>query len=164
MRRTRTRTHPLQAAAFSTRFDRPSEVGRSSTLALARPLAKGVLSTQERLFRHEHLISPDHKPGGPRRVLSGAYFESRSHLRLSAGAAVVSPPHSPVHPWRLRYTVIWLPISTTRPAGMWKKSVGAAAFFIIRMNSRSCQLGIRLWRAAATTVRRPRKNEVVMWL
>ena len=40
----------------------------------------------------------------------------------------------------------------------------AAAFFIIRMNSLSCQFGIRLWRVAATTVRRPRKNEVVMWL
>src|SRR5690606_5499056 len=54
-----------------------------------------------------------------------------------------------------------VPISTTRPVGIWKYSVASAAVRARKMNSLSCQRGIPEL-ADALRERRDRKNEVVM--
>src|SRR5262249_28775912 len=59
------------------------------------------------------------------------------------------------------YTATCVPTSTTRPVGIWKKSVASLADLASAMNSRSCQRGIPDW-AAGLSARRERKNEVDM--
>src|SRR5262245_55434462 len=56
-------------------------------------------------------------------------------------------------------TATWVPTSTTRPVGMWKKSVASLADFARAMNNRSCQRGMPEW-VAGLSARRDRKNEV----
>src|SRR5262249_658189 len=59
------------------------------------------------------------------------------------------------------YTVTCVPTSTTRPVGIWKKSVASLADFARPMKSRSCHSGIPEW-ADGLSERRDRKNEVDM--
>ena len=59
------------------------------------------------------------------------------------------------------YSNTWVPISTTRPVGMWKYSVASVAFFERRMNSRSIQNGIPPF-GEGFSERRLRKKEVDM--
>src|ERR1700730_16133869 len=59
------------------------------------------------------------------------------------------------------YTATCVPTSTTRPVGMWKKSVASLADFARPMNSRSCQRGIAECEAGLSA-RRDRKNDVDM--
>src|SRR5215210_4537220 len=60
-----------------------------------------------------------------------------------------------------RYTVTWVPTSTTRPVGIWKKSVASLAVLASEMKSLSCQRGMPDC-AAALIERRDRKNDVAM--
>src|SRR5580693_9813823 len=60
-----------------------------------------------------------------------------------------------------RHTVTCVPTSTTRPVGIWKKSVASLADLANMMKSRSCQRGIPEW-AAGFSERRDRKNDVDM--
>ena len=55
------------------------------------------------------------------------------------------------------HTVTWVPTSTTRPVGIWKKSVASLADFVRRMKSLSCQRGIPDL-AAGGSVRLDRKQ------
>src|SRR5262249_44550812 len=57
------------------------------------------------------------------------------------------------------HTATCVPTSTTRPVGMWKKSVASLADLAKPMNSRSCQRGMPD-RAAGLSARRDRKNDV----
>src|SRR5215469_4569636 len=59
------------------------------------------------------------------------------------------------------YTATWVPTSTTRPVGIWKKSVASLALRARPKNSRSCQRGM-LDLAEGRNERRERKNEVDM--
>src|SRR6516162_4247422 len=59
------------------------------------------------------------------------------------------------------HTTTCVPTSTTRPVGMWKKSVASLADLAKPMNNRSCQRGMREW-AAGLSARRDRKNDVDM--
>src|SRR5262249_60029262 len=59
------------------------------------------------------------------------------------------------------HTVTWVPTSTTRPVGIWKKSVASLAILVSPMNRRSCQRGMPEW-AAGRSERRDRKNDVDM--
>src|SRR6476659_1399842 len=59
------------------------------------------------------------------------------------------------------HTATWVPTSTTRPVGIWKKSVASLAERARPMNSRSCQAGMPDC-ADALSERRERKNEVDM--
>src|SRR5262252_1025229 len=54
------------------------------------------------------------------------------------------------------HTVTWVPTSTTRPVGIWKKSVASLADFAKPMNKRSCQRGMPDW-AEGLSERRDRK-------
>ena len=45
------------------------------------------------------------------------------------------------------YTVTCVPTSTTRPVGIWKKSVASLADLARPMNSLSCQSGMPEWAA-----------------
>src|SRR5712692_3973333 len=58
-------------------------------------------------------------------------------------------------------TVTCVPTSTTRPVGIWKKSVASLADLARPMNSRSCQRGMPEW-TAGLSARRDRKNDVDM--
>src|ERR1700747_3217329 len=62
---------------------------------------------------------------------------------------------------RVAQTATWVPTSTTRPVGIWKKSVASLADFANPMNKRSCQRGMPE-RAAGLSERRDRKNDVDM--
>ncbi|NJR20438.1 MAG: hypothetical protein HC777_02510, partial [Hyphomonadaceae bacterium] len=59
------------------------------------------------------------------------------------------------------YTTTWVPNSTTRPDGMWKKSVALVAFLDMNIYRRSCHNGIPEL-ADATIVRWPKKKLVLM--
>src|SRR6185312_15300941 len=59
------------------------------------------------------------------------------------------------------YTVTCVPISTTRPVGMWKYSVASVALRARAMNNRSAQNGMPPF-ADGFSERRDRKNEVDM--
>src|SRR6516165_11602139 len=80
------------------------------------------------------------------------------------------PPHSKsvnffsdlwVQVTEAAHTATCVPTSTTRPVGMWKKSVASLADFARPMNSRSCQRGIAECEAGLSA-RRDRKNDVDM--
>ena len=58
-------------------------------------------------------------------------------------------------------TVTWVPTSTTRPVGIWKKSVASLAERASPMNRRSYQRGSAEC-AAGRNARRDRKNDVDM--
>src|SRR5216684_1631065 len=62
---------------------------------------------------------------------------------------------------RAPHTATCVPTSTTRPVGMWKKSVASLADFARPMNNRSCQRGIAECEAGLSA-RRDRKNDVDM--
>src|SRR2546425_2065162 len=62
-------------------------------------------------------------------------------------------------PRQATHTATCVPTSTTRPVGMWKKSVASLADLAKPMNSRSCQRGMPE-RAAGLSARRDRKNDV----
>src|SRR5215467_821566 len=62
---------------------------------------------------------------------------------------------------RRHQTVTWVPTSTTRPVGIWKKSVASLADLANRMNKWSCQRGMPEC-AAGRSERRDRKNDVDM--
>ena len=55
----------------------------------------------------------------------------------------------------------WVPTSTTRPVGIWKKSVASLAERASPMKSRSCHCGMPE-RASGRIERLERKNDVVM--
>ena len=55
----------------------------------------------------------------------------------------------------------WVPTSTTRPVGIWKKLVASPALRASEMNSLSCQSGIPD-RYATLIERRDTKNDVDM--
>ena len=59
------------------------------------------------------------------------------------------------------YTATWVPTSTTRPVGIWKKSVASLAELAKPMKSRSCQPGIPEC-GDGFNERRERKNDVDM--
>src|SRR4029450_7288768 len=59
------------------------------------------------------------------------------------------------------YTVTCVPISTTRPVGIWKKSVASLADRASPMKRWSCQAGIPDF-AEGLRARRDRKNDVDM--
>src|SRR5215475_490903 len=59
------------------------------------------------------------------------------------------------------HTATCVPTSTTRPVGMWKKSVASLADLAKPMNSRSCQRGMAECEAGLRA-RRDRKNDVDM--
>src|SRR5437868_7316213 len=65
------------------------------------------------------------------------------------------------HPALAYQTVTCVPTSTTRPVGIWKKSVASLAVLARPMNRRSCQRGMPEW-AAGLSERRDRKNDVAM--
>src|SRR3954447_12277376 len=62
---------------------------------------------------------------------------------------------------RSRQIATCVPISTTRPVGIWKYSVASAAVRASPMNSRSCQTGMPEL-GEALSERRDRKKDVVM--
>jgi hypothetical protein len=58
-------------------------------------------------------------------------------------------------------TVTWVPTPTTRPVGIWKKSVALLADLARVMNSLSCQNGIPPW-TDGRIEHRETKNDVAM--
>jgi hypothetical protein len=89
-------------------------------------------------------------------------------IRLPAGEIGRQP--LPVHSFehgvasvrsRVDHTVTWVPISTTRSVGIWKKSEASLAERASAMNRRSCHSGMPEW-GDGLSARRDRKNDVDM--
>ena len=59
----------------------------------------------------------------------------------------------------MAYTVTWVPTSTTRPVGIWKKSVASLAERANQINRWSCHDGMPDF-ADGLSERRDRKNDV----
>ena len=59
----------------------------------------------------------------------------------------------------MAYTVTWVPTSTTRPVGIWKKSVASLAERANQINRWSCHDGMPEF-ADGMSERRDRKNDV----
>src|SRR5262249_7621177 len=88
--------------------------------------------------------------GGPVGAVVG--FIVVAYFRISSNKSLT----------RIRnYTASCVPTSTTRPVGIWKKSVASLALRASPINSRSCQRGM-LDFAAGRSARRDRKNDVDM--
>src|SRR6266478_317275 len=79
------------------------------------------------------------------------HFDSRNGIALRAGFR-----RRDLGSWR--QIVSWVPTSTTRPVGIWKKSVASLADLASAMNSRSCQGGMPDC-AAGLSERRDKKND-----